>query len=86
MTSQTPGWTDDEEDDLRPRWRTLTADEIRSRKEIASEKIEAAMQELYLSTGINFNLDAQIVRHNELNAKTQWTARSTYRIHLRGYI
>lgn len=81
------GWTSDEVSGaLSAHWRAQSAGEIQKHKEIARDKIEEAMQELYLVTGIEFEVRSKVVYTDEINHLTQWTKRSTYSISLLGYI
>lgn len=81
------GWTSEQETDgMRARWRMLTVEEIRNHKEVAAERVERAMQDLYLQTGIHFDVSARMFSQDELNAKTQWVARRSYVISLVGQI
>lgn len=80
-------WTsEDVSDELRARWRALSVEEIRNHKEEAAEKIQEVMQDLYMETGIDFQIECKIVANNELNRLTQWVGRYRYLVRLIGHV
>lgn len=67
-------------------WGNKTVSEIEGHKKEAAEKIEMALQELYLATGIFFEVSSKHYRQDELNAKTQWVTREYIQVTVTGKI